>query len=178
MHCESGSNVTARPSAPAERPARSTGGFAALEQTAIARVRFRVVVPPRLHATISGTGEDGGPTELFNLGTGMPYHHPAAPSRRYQHHRTADDLIVTDSSGQHSVRDRSRVRRTDPPPQWHPAPRPTGERADWWWYEPFRPQPPPQQLVGYRGRYYQHRIEAQRGWGIEKFVRERAVRHR
>ncbi|MEO8816257.1 MAG: hypothetical protein ABI307_07160, partial [Mycobacterium sp.] len=20
---------------------------------------------------------------------------------------------------------------------------PTGERADWWWYEPFRPQPPP-----------------------------------
>lgn len=21
--------------------------------------------------------------------------------------------------------------------------RPTGERADWWWYEPFQPQPPP-----------------------------------
>ncbi|PHO29606.1 hypothetical protein, partial [Mycobacterium tuberculosis] len=20
---------------------------------------------------------------------------------------------------------------------------PTGERADWWWYEPFQPQPPP-----------------------------------
>ncbi|MEQ6320559.1 hypothetical protein, partial [Mycobacterium canetti] len=19
----------------------------------------------------------------------------------------------------------------------------TGERADWWWYEPFQPQPPP-----------------------------------
>ncbi|WP_231990006.1 hypothetical protein, partial [Mycobacterium sp. 852002-51971_SCH5477799-a] len=23
---------------------------------------------------------------------------------------------------------------------WHG---PTGERADWWWYEPFQPQPPP-----------------------------------
>ncbi|MGH3638480.1 MAG: hypothetical protein ACRDUX_05560, partial [Mycobacterium sp.] len=20
---------------------------------------------------------------------------------------------------------------------------PTGERADWWWYQPFQPQPPP-----------------------------------
>ncbi|WP_242660170.1 hypothetical protein, partial [Mycobacterium mantenii] len=20
---------------------------------------------------------------------------------------------------------------------------PTGERADWWWYTPFQPQPPP-----------------------------------
>ncbi|WP_231996747.1 MULTISPECIES: hypothetical protein, partial [Mycobacterium] len=22
-------------------------------------------------------------------------------------------------------------------------PGPTGERADWWWYDPFQPQPPP-----------------------------------
>ncbi|WP_242661255.1 hypothetical protein, partial [Mycobacterium mantenii] len=22
-------------------------------------------------------------------------------------------------------------------------PGPTGERADWWWYTPFQPQPPP-----------------------------------
>ncbi|WP_415823055.1 hypothetical protein, partial [Mycobacterium senriense] len=24
-----------------------------------------------------------------------------------------------------------------------PCPGPTGERADWWWYDPFQPQPPP-----------------------------------
>ncbi|RRR39744.1 HNH endonuclease, partial [Mycolicibacter terrae] len=22
-------------------------------------------------------------------------------------------------------------------------PGPTGERAQWWWYQPFQPQPPP-----------------------------------
>ncbi|HPZ95397.1 MAG TPA: hypothetical protein PK871_10855, partial [Mycobacterium sp.] len=22
-------------------------------------------------------------------------------------------------------------------------PGPTGERADWWWYDPFQPKPPP-----------------------------------
>ncbi|WP_435870365.1 hypothetical protein, partial [Mycobacterium heckeshornense] len=24
-----------------------------------------------------------------------------------------------------------------------PCPGPTGERAHWWWYEPYRPHPPP-----------------------------------
>ncbi|WP_241520451.1 hypothetical protein, partial [Mycobacterium paraense] len=24
-----------------------------------------------------------------------------------------------------------------------PYPGPLGERADWWWYDPFEPQPPP-----------------------------------
>ncbi|WP_301149714.1 hypothetical protein, partial [Mycobacterium simiae] len=24
-----------------------------------------------------------------------------------------------------------------------PCPGPTGERANWWWYQPFQPQPPP-----------------------------------
>ncbi|WP_231971031.1 hypothetical protein, partial [Mycobacterium sp. E3198] len=24
-----------------------------------------------------------------------------------------------------------------------PYPGPLGERADWWWYTPFQPQPPP-----------------------------------
>ncbi|WP_231984375.1 hypothetical protein, partial [Mycobacterium sp. E342] len=28
-----------------------------------------------------------------------------------------------------------------------PCPGPTGERADWWWYQPFQPQPPPTQLI-------------------------------
>ncbi|ORA88161.1 HNH endonuclease, partial [Mycobacterium marseillense] len=30
-----------------------------------------------------------------------------------------------------------------PPPGVPPCPGPTGERADWWWYDPFQPQPPP-----------------------------------
>ncbi|MCC9184488.1 hypothetical protein LOC73_28225, partial [Mycolicibacterium mageritense] len=24
-----------------------------------------------------------------------------------------------------------------------PYPGPTGEHADWWWYTPYQPQPPP-----------------------------------
>ncbi|WP_259644209.1 hypothetical protein, partial [Mycobacterium kansasii] len=30
-----------------------------------------------------------------------------------------------------------------PPPTVPPYPGPIGERADWWWYDPFQPQPPP-----------------------------------
>ncbi|OQZ87749.1 HNH endonuclease, partial [Mycobacterium alsense] len=30
-----------------------------------------------------------------------------------------------------------------PPPAVAPCPGPLGERADWWWYTPFQPQPPP-----------------------------------
>ncbi|TXI40313.1 MAG: HNH endonuclease, partial [Mycobacterium sp.] len=29
------------------------------------------------------------------------------------------------------------------PPAVPPYPGPTGERADWWWYDPFQPQAPP-----------------------------------
>ncbi|WP_259645453.1 hypothetical protein, partial [Mycobacterium kansasii] len=32
---------------------------------------------------------------------------------------------------------------TQPPPTVPPYPGPIGERADWWWYDPFQPQPPP-----------------------------------
>ncbi|WP_244232452.1 hypothetical protein, partial [Mycobacterium innocens] len=32
---------------------------------------------------------------------------------------------------------------TQPPPAVPPYPGPTGERAHWWWYDPFQPQPPP-----------------------------------
>ncbi|WP_242412478.1 hypothetical protein, partial [Mycobacterium kansasii] len=32
---------------------------------------------------------------------------------------------------------------THPPPTVPPYPGPIGERADWWWYDPFQPQPPP-----------------------------------
>ncbi|WP_231999552.1 hypothetical protein, partial [Mycobacterium sp. 1245852.3] len=29
------------------------------------------------------------------------------------------------------------------PPAVAPCPGPIGERADWWWYTPFQPHPPP-----------------------------------
>src|ERR1700758_3152874 len=87
--------------------------------------------------------EDGGPTELANLVLVCPYHHRL-------HHRgvititgPAVDLTVTDSAGQ-SLRPGSLARspRQDPPAV-APCPGPTGERASWWWYEPFKHQPPP-----------------------------------
>ena len=95
-----------------------------------------------LHAHHIQHWEDGGPTELANLALLCPYHHRL-------HHRgvitisgTADDLIVTDSSGR-LLRSRSLARPPNrPAPEVPPCPGPTGERADWWWYEPFKPQPP------------------------------------
>jgi hypothetical protein len=96
-----------------------------------------------LHAHHIRHWEDGGPTELFNLVLLCPYHHRL-------HHRgvitiagPADDLIVTDSSGR-ELRAASLARPPNhPPPAVPPWPGPTGERADWWWYDPFQPKPPP-----------------------------------
>jgi hypothetical protein len=96
-----------------------------------------------LHAHHIRHWEDGGLTELFNLVLVCPYHHRL-------HHRgvltiagPADDLTVTDSCGRR-LRAGSLARPPNlPPPAVPPCPGPTGERADWWWYEPFPPQPPP-----------------------------------
>lgn len=96
-----------------------------------------------LHAHHIRHWEDGGPTELFNLVLVCPYHHRL-------HHRgvititgPADDLIVTDSSGQPlSTGSLARAPKR-PPPAVAPCTGPLGERADWWWYDPFQPQPPP-----------------------------------
>jgi hypothetical protein len=75
-------------------------------------------------------------------------------SRSRYHHRLhhrgvititgpADQLKVTDSDGR-PLRAASLARPpTLAPPDVPPWPGPTGERADWWWYEPFQPQPPP-----------------------------------
>jgi hypothetical protein len=87
--------------------------------------------------------EDGGPTELFNLVLVCPYHHRA-------HHRglititgPADRLVVTDGAGR-ALSSASLARTpTTPPPAVAPYTSPSGERADWWWYDPFEPQPPP-----------------------------------
>ncbi|HTY31744.1 HNH endonuclease signature motif containing protein [Mycobacterium sp.] len=96
-----------------------------------------------LHAHHIWHWEDGGATELANLVLVCPYHHRA-------HHRglititgTATALTVTDSAGR--VLSPASLARppTQPSPAVPPCPGPTGERADWWWYEPFQPQPPP-----------------------------------
>jgi hypothetical protein len=96
-----------------------------------------------LHAHHIRHWEDGGPTELFNLVLVCPYHHRL-------HHRglititgPADHLVVTDSSGQRLSAGSLARPPNRPPPAVPPCPGPTGERADWWWYEPFQPQPPP-----------------------------------
>ncbi|WP_406816952.1 HNH endonuclease signature motif containing protein [Mycobacterium sp. M23085] len=96
-----------------------------------------------LHAHHIRHWEDGGPTELANLVLVCPYHHRA-------HHRglitltgPAHALVVTDDAGR-PLRPGSLARPpTQPPPAVPPCPGPTGERAQWWWYTPFQPQPPP-----------------------------------
>ena len=96
-----------------------------------------------LHAHHIRHWEDGGPTELANLVLVCPYHHRL-------HHRgvititgDANDLTITDSAGQELSAASLAHPPTTPPPAVAPCPGPTGERADWWWYEPFQPQPPP-----------------------------------
>jgi len=96
-----------------------------------------------LHAHHLIHWEDGGPTELWNLVLLCPYHHRL-------HHKggitiigPADRLIVSDAARQ-SLTNRSLARPpTTPRPDVRPCPGPTGERAQWWWYQPFEPPPTP-----------------------------------
>jgi hypothetical protein len=96
-----------------------------------------------LHAHHIQHWEDGGPTELHNLVLVCPYHHRL-------HHRglitikgPADALTVTDDTGQLLSPGSLARPPTQPPPAVPPCRGPLGERADWWWYTPFQPQPPP-----------------------------------
>jgi Domain of unknown function (DUF222)/HNH endonuclease len=97
-----------------------------------------------LHAHHIVHWEDGGPTELHNLVLVCPHHHR-------MHHRgqititgPADHLIVTDAFGT-TLTNRSLARPPThpPPPCVAPYQGPTGEPAQWWWYDPYQPQPPP-----------------------------------
>ncbi|WP_418004639.1 HNH endonuclease signature motif containing protein [Mycobacterium sp. PDNC021] len=96
-----------------------------------------------LHAHHVIHWEDGGVTELGNLVLVCPYHHRL-------HHRggititgPADRLVVTDAAGR-PLSNRSLARPpTTPRPDVLPCPGPTGERAQWWWYQPFEPPPTP-----------------------------------
>jgi hypothetical protein len=96
-----------------------------------------------LHAHHIVHWEDGGPTDMSNLVLVCPHHHR-------QHHRglititgDATNLTITDHTGR-PLSSASLARPpTNPPPTVKPCPGPTGERAQWWWYQPFQPQPPP-----------------------------------
>ncbi|OBK35766.1 hypothetical protein A5658_01320 [Mycobacterium sp. 1245111.1] len=96
-----------------------------------------------LHAHHIRHWEDGGETELANLVLVCPYHHRL-------HHRgdititgPADQLVITDSSGTELHPGSIARPPKQPPPAVAPWTGPLGERADWWWYTPFQPQPPP-----------------------------------
>jgi uncharacterized protein DUF222/HNH endonuclease len=96
-----------------------------------------------LHAHHIRHWEDGGPTELANLVLVCPYHHRL-------HHRggititgTADDLTITDSSGRPLSPGSLARPPNQAPPDVPPCPGPTGDRAQWWWYQPFQPRPSP-----------------------------------
>ncbi|GAS99235.1 protein of unknown function DUF222/HNH endonuclease [Mycolicibacterium canariasense] len=96
-----------------------------------------------LHAHHIVHWEDGGPTDLDNLVLLCPRHHR-------MHHRgqititgPAHQLAVTDTDGQPLHRGSLAHPPTTPPPSVNPYKGPTGERAQWWWYNPFQPQPPP-----------------------------------
>ena len=96
-----------------------------------------------LHAHHIQHWENGGPTELTNLVLLCPYHHRL-------HHRgiititgPADQLVVTDENGEELHPGSLARPPTQPPPAVAPCTGPRGERAQWWWYNPFQPQPPP-----------------------------------
>jgi hypothetical protein len=96
-----------------------------------------------LHAHHIRHWEDGGATELDNLVLVCPYHHRL-------HHRgvititgPAHNLTVTDGARRPLSAASLARPPTHHPPEVPPCPGPTGERAEWWWYEPFQPQPPP-----------------------------------
>src|SRR6185312_6264337 len=109
----------------AERPARSTGGFAARWSTAIPRVRFRVVAPPAVCThTISGTGRTAVPP---SCSTWYWYARITTDCTIEVLSTSPDPQTISSSPtapANHSVQDRSRVRRTFPRPRWHRAPGP------------------------------------------------------
>ncbi|KAA0102404.1 HNH endonuclease [Mycolicibacterium sp. P1-18] len=96
-----------------------------------------------LHAHHIRHWEDGGPTELDNLVLLCPFHHRLHHSGGITITGPAGHLVVTDADGE-PLNPGSLARTpTGPPPAVKPCRGPLGERAEWWWYTPFEPQPPP-----------------------------------
>ena len=96
-----------------------------------------------LHAHHLIHWENGGLTELENLVLVCPYHHRLHHAGGITLIGPAHQLVVTDADGQHLTNASLARPPRQPPPAVAPCKGPTGERADWWWYTPFRPQPPP-----------------------------------
>ncbi|UMB70542.1 HNH endonuclease signature motif containing protein [Mycobacterium paraterrae] len=96
-----------------------------------------------LHAHHLQHWEDGGPTELPNLVLLCPYHHRLHHQGAITISGPATNVTVTDEDGQQLNPGSLARPPTTSPPAVPPYPGPTGERADWWWYDPFEPQPPP-----------------------------------
>ncbi|ORA21239.1 HNH endonuclease signature motif containing protein [Mycobacterium aquaticum] len=96
-----------------------------------------------LHAHHIVHWEDGGPTELDNMVLLCPFHHRLHHKGGITITGPAHHLTVTDATGRELHRGSLARPPTTPPPQVPPYRGPTGERADWWWYTPFQPEPPP-----------------------------------
>ncbi|WP_425003459.1 DUF222 domain-containing protein [Mycolicibacterium sp. S3B2] len=96
-----------------------------------------------LHAHHLRHWENGGLTELENLVLVCPYHHRLHHAGGITLTGPAHQLVVTDADGQVLTNASLARPPTQPPPAVAPCTGPTGERADWWWYTPFEPQPPP-----------------------------------
>ena len=96
-----------------------------------------------LHAHHLIHWEHGGPTELDNLVLVCPYHHRAHHQGLITLTGPAHQLVVTTPDGQPLHPGALAQPPQNPPPDVPPCPGPTGERAQWWWYDPFQPQPPP-----------------------------------
>jgi len=92
-----------------------------------------------LHAHHLVHWEDGGPTELENLVLLCPYHHRLHHSGAITITGPADHLTVTDSDGQPLTNGSLARPPNQPPPDVPPWTGPLGERADWWWYDPYQP---------------------------------------
>jgi hypothetical protein len=96
-----------------------------------------------LHAHHIVHWEDGGPTELDNMVLLCPYHHRLHHKGGITITGPAHQLKVTDATGRELQPGSLARPPTTPPPNVPPYRGPTGERADWWWYTPFQPEPPP-----------------------------------
>ncbi|KQY03961.1 hypothetical protein ASD37_24365 [Mycobacterium sp. Root135] len=97
-----------------------------------------------LHAHHVKHWEDGGTTELDNLVLLCPFHHRLHHSGGITVTGPAGNLVVTDADGK-TLNPGSLARPpTQPRPSVKPCRGPLGERAEWWWYTPFEPQPPPE----------------------------------
>lgn len=55
--------------------------------------------------------------------------------------RAAQRLTVTDHNGRQLTAASLARPPTTPPPKVAPYRGPTGERADWWWYDPYESPP-------------------------------------